>query len=92
MFRAVESRNGKGGRSRRSRSIWSQGVMTKNFWRENASSLQVQVSMVEGGTEVLSRCWADGQEAGGPSGYKVRETTKLETVKLGLDKYPCCLD
>lgn len=34
------------------------------------------------------RCWAGGQEAG----YKVRETTKLEIVKLGLGKDPCCLD
>lgn len=48
LLRPGMGREVKGGWRRRTRSIWSQqGFSIKNFWRENALLLQVQVSLGE---------------------------------------------
>lgn len=61
MFRAVESRNGKGGQSRRSRSIWRQGVRTKSFWRENERIIAAGPSEHGGGG---NRCLSGAGQVG----------------------------
>lgn len=79
LLRPGMGREVKGGWRRRTRSIWrQQGFSIKNFWRENALLLQVQVSLGEGeaGKSTGShegwkwRDWAAGQGAGEPWGTR----------------------